>query len=99
MSLLLPYLCWGGHTNTNAPFADQGHSATLLLRNAKVFDNDEQMHPHVESGRAQLVEGDALVSDDVKRAWDKATDYGRAVDYVVFTIGKLGPRWDEKEPF
>jgi len=27
-----------------------------------------------------------LVSDDVKAAWEKATD-GRAVDYVVFTIG------------
>ena len=46
------------------------------------------MQPHVESGRAQLVQGDALVLDDVKRAWEKATDYGRAVDYVVFTIGK-----------
>ena len=47
------------------------------------------MKPHVESGRAQLVQGDALVSDNVKHAWDKATDYGRVVDYVVFTIGTL----------
>lgn len=67
---------------------DQGNSATLLLRNTNVFDNDDRMQPHVESGRAQLVQGDALVLDDVKRAWEKATDYGRAVDYVVFTIGK-----------
>lgn len=74
-------------------FADQGHSATLLLRNTSVFDNDERMKPHVESGRAQLVQGDALVSDDVKHAWEKATDFGRAVDFVVFTIGMLEVRW------
>ena len=53
------------------------------------------MKPHVESGRAQLVKGDALVSEDVKCAWDKATDYGRAVDYVVFTIGMLLSRTKE----
>ena len=47
------------------------------------------MKHHVDSGRAQLVQGDALVSSDVKHAWDKATDYGRVVDYVVFTIGTL----------
>jgi hypothetical protein len=45
------------------------------------------MKPHVESGKAQLVQGDALVSDDVKKAWEKATDAGRAVDFVLFTIG------------
>jgi len=44
------------------------------------------MKPHVDSGRAQLVKGDALVVDDVKAVWEKATD-GRAVDYVVFTLG------------
>ena len=69
-------------------FTDQNHSATLLLRKTDVFDNDEQMRPHVESGRAQLVQGDALVPDDVKAAWEKATDFGRAVDYVVFTLGQ-----------
>jgi hypothetical protein len=79
----------GGDANPSAT-VDQGHSATLLLRNTSIFDNDERMQPHVESGRAQLVQGDALVQDDVKTVWEKATDYGRAVDYVVFTIGKLG---------
>lgn len=68
--------------------ADQGHSATLLLRKTEVFDDDERMKPHVESGRAQLVQGDALVEDDVKRAWEKATDFGRTVDFVVFTLGE-----------
>ena len=56
-----------------------------------MFDNDERMKSHVESGRAQLVQGDALVAEDVKRAWEKATDFGRAVDYVVFTIGGWRP--------
>ncbi|KAF9643626.1 hypothetical protein BDM02DRAFT_3104173 [Thelephora ganbajun] len=84
-------LVFGGSRNigyfTTLRLLNQGHSATLLLRNTSVFDNDVRMQPHVESGRAQLVQGDALVSDDVKSAWDKATDYGRAVDYVIFTIG------------
>lgn len=76
----------GWHLLTIAS-TDQGHSATLLLRNDKIFDNDERMKPHVDSGRAQLVQGDALVTDDVKRAWEKATD-GRTVDFVVFTLGE-----------
>lgn len=46
------------------------------------------MKPHIESGKAQVVQGDALVVDDVKRAWGKATDSGRVVDYVLFTLGK-----------
>jgi len=46
------------------------------------------MQPHIESGRAQHVLGDALVLDDVKRAGEKATDFGRVVDYVVFSIGE-----------
>jgi len=79
---------WRGRTTNRRHFADQNHSATLLLRKTDVFDNDEQMRPHVESGRAQIVQGDALVADDVKVAWEKATDFGRAVDYVVFTLGK-----------
>jgi len=85
------FLVFGGSRNigyfTTLRLLNQGHSATLLLRNDKVFDNDERMKPHVESGRAQLVKGDALVVDDVKRAWEKATDLGRTVDYVLFTLG------------
>jgi len=83
-------LVFGGSRNigyfATQRLLNQGHSATLLLRNTKAFDNDEQMKPHVESGRAQLVQGDALVSDDVKSVWEKATD-GRSVDFVLFTIG------------
>jgi len=84
-------LVFGGSRNigyfTTLRLLDQGHSATLLLRNTSVFDNDERMKPYVDSGKAELVQGDALVTDDVKRAWDQATDSGRDVDYAVFTIG------------
>jgi len=84
-------LVFGGSRNigyfVTLRLLNQGHSTTLLLRNTSIFDNDERMKPHVESGRAQLVQGDALVSDDVKRVWEKATDFGRAVDYVVFSLG------------
>lgn len=67
---------------------DQGHSATLQLRNPKVFDNDAEMTSHIQSGKAEIVQGDALVPEDVERAWEKATENGRTVDYVVFTVGK-----------
>jgi len=88
VSLSLLMVGVAGRTTNRRFFADQNHSATLLLRKTDVFDNDEQMKPHVESGRAQLVQGDALVADDVKAVWEKATDFGRAVDYVVFTLGQ-----------
>jgi len=84
-------LVFGGSRNigyhTTLRLLNQGHSATLLLRKDKVFENDERMKAHVESGKAQLVQGDALVVDDVKRAWGQATESGRAVDYVLFTLG------------
>jgi len=84
-------LVFGGSRNigyfATLRLLNQEHSATFLLRNTNAFDNDELMKPHVESGRVQLVQGDALVSDDVKKAWEKATDGGRPVDFVLFTIG------------
>lgn len=83
-------LVFGGSRNigyfATLRLLDQGHSATLLLRNPSIFDNDDRMKPYVDSGRAQIVQGDALAPDDVKTAWEKATD-GRTVSFVVFTIG------------
>jgi hypothetical protein len=35
-----------------------------------------------------------LTSDDVKRAWEKTTEFGRAVDFVVFTIGEAAAATD-----
>ena len=69
------------------------------MRKTDVFDNDERMKAHVESGRAQLVQGDALVTEDVTLAWEKATDFGRAVDFVVFTIGRLINNGSTAAPF
>jgi hypothetical protein len=42
---------------------------------------------YVKSGKARLVKGNALVKDDVKRAWEES-GRDRSVDTVVFSIGK-----------
>ncbi|KAI0694572.1 hypothetical protein C8T65DRAFT_584970 [Cerioporus squamosus] len=66
----------------------QGASATFLLRSPSMFDNDEQMQPFINDGKAQLVRGDALNKDDVRNAWQAATEAGGGkVDIVLFTIG------------
>ena len=53
-----------------------------------MFDNDEQMQPFVKDGKAQLVRGDALIQDDVRKAWQAATETGGGkVDLVLFTVG------------
>ncbi|RPD56425.1 hypothetical protein L226DRAFT_468560 [Lentinus tigrinus ALCF2SS1-7] len=66
----------------------QGTTVTFLLRSTSVFDNDEQMQPFVRDGKAQLMRGDALNLDDVRRAWEAAVEAGGGtVDIVLFTIG------------
>lgn len=69
-------------------FLKLGHHVTFLLRNPSVFDNDAGIKPFIDSGAAVLATGDALVEDDLKRAWSTATSAG-PVDLVLFTIGKL----------
>ena len=54
-----------------------------------MFDNDETVQKYVRAGKARLVQGDALVKEDVKRAWTVAQgDDDRPVDFLVFTVGK-----------
>jgi len=66
-----------------------GATVTFLLRSPSVFDNDEVIQEHVKSGKARLVKGDALVKDDVKRAWDEgAAGEGKPVDLLLCTVGK-----------
>ncbi|RDX54062.1 hypothetical protein OH76DRAFT_1398354 [Lentinus brumalis] len=66
----------------------QGATATFLLRLTSVFDTDEQMQPFVNDGKAQLVHGDALNRDDVRKAWQAAIEAGGGkVDVVLFTVG------------
>lgn len=59
---------------------------TFLLRSPEVFDNDEEILKHVKTGKAQLVKGDALVTEDVRRVWEKATEEA-PVDLALFTVG------------
>ena len=55
-----------------------------------MFDNDETVQKYIRAGKARLVQGDALVKDDVKGAWTAAQgDDGKPVDFLVFTVGKL----------
>lgn len=64
-----------------------GATVTFLLRSTSVFDEDEVVQGYVKSGKARLVKGDALVKDDVKRAWEES-GRDRSVDTVLFSIGK-----------
>jgi hypothetical protein len=60
------------------------------LRKPSVFDNDETIQNYVRAGKGRLVQGDALVKDDVKRGWTAAQgDDNKSVDFLVFTVGKL----------
>jgi hypothetical protein len=62
---------------------------TFLLRNPSVFDKDEVIKQHIDQGTAKLVKGDALIHDDVKRAWDEAISLdNQPVDLLVFTVGQ-----------
>ncbi|KAG0691644.1 hypothetical protein DFH29DRAFT_976872 [Suillus ampliporus] len=40
-------------------------------------------------GKARLVQGDALVKNDVRRAWSEASNSG-PVDFLIFTVGGTG---------
>ncbi|KAH7904801.1 hypothetical protein BJ138DRAFT_1119072 [Hygrophoropsis aurantiaca] len=71
---------------------DLGVTVTFLLRSPKVFDNDSTIQRYVHTGKAQLVKGDALVKDDVQRAWDAAKSNdsdSRPVDFLIFTVGGI----------
>jgi len=63
-----------------------GATVTFLLRSPSVFDQDTAIQQYVKSGKAQLLKGDALVQDDVQRAWDQAGS-GGIVDLLLFTVG------------
>ncbi|GLB38000.1 hypothetical protein LshimejAT787_0410510 [Lyophyllum shimeji] len=70
-------------------FLEAGHTVTFALRNLSVFDNDAQVQPYLQSGKAHLVKCDALVRDDVQRAWTAAASHSDsgAVDILLFTVG------------
>ena len=63
-----------------------GHTVVFLLRSTSVFDDDATLKPYIQSGKAILVKGDALIKSDVANAWNKANE-GSPADLILFTIG------------
>ena len=59
---------------------------TFFLRSPDAFGEDEEIAKYVKTGKAQLVKGDALVAEDVRQAWAKASEEA-PVDLVLFTVG------------
>nr|GAT59774.1 predicted protein [Mycena chlorophos] len=68
------------------PSPEKGAVVTFMLRSPSIFDEDEKMQHYIRSGRARLVQGDALKEEDVRRAWEAAG----TVDTVLFTVGFSG---------
>ncbi len=64
-----------------------GSSVTFLLRNPSIFDGNAEVAPFIESGKAILVKGDAMKQDEIKSAWDTASEHG-PIDVIIFTVGK-----------
>ncbi|KDQ61250.1 hypothetical protein JAAARDRAFT_191348 [Jaapia argillacea MUCL 33604] len=67
----------------------KGHTVTFLLCNPAIFNGDEKVQPFISSGQARIVQGNAMKSDDVNRAWDTAGkgEPEGVVDLCLFSIG------------
>ncbi|KAF9017354.1 hypothetical protein BDZ89DRAFT_1165779 [Hymenopellis radicata] len=65
-----------------------GSSVTFLLRNPSAFDGNEELAPFISSGKAILVKGDAMKQDEIKSAWDAASEHG-PIDVILFTVGGI----------
>ncbi|KAG1860603.1 hypothetical protein DFJ58DRAFT_268492 [Suillus subalutaceus] len=67
-----------------------GATVTFLLRSPQVFDQDDTIQNYIKEGKARLIQGDALVKDDIRRAWSEAqVDDTRPVDFLIFTVGGI----------
>lgn len=68
-----------------------GGTVTFLLRNPAIFDADETIQGYIKHGYARLVKGDALVKEDVVKAWAEAAsgEGEQRVDALISTVGKL----------
>ncbi|KAF7302646.1 NAD(P)-bd-dom domain-containing protein [Mycena chlorophos] len=71
---------------TSLRLLEKGAVVTFMLRSPSIFDEDEKMQHYIRSGRARLVQGDALKEEDVRRAWEAAG----VVDTLLFTVGFSG---------
>ena len=70
---------------------EKGSTVTFLLRNPNQFDSDSDIAPHISSGKARIVQGDATKEDDVRQAWSTASQgqdgANTLIDAVLFTVG------------
>ncbi|KDN48325.1 hypothetical protein RSAG8_02917, partial [Rhizoctonia solani AG-8 WAC10335] len=64
----------------------KGHTCTFLLRRTDAMESDPSMSEYVRNGLAKLVGGDALVREDVQKAWDVANSGGQ-VEVIFSGIG------------
>ncbi|KAL5533500.1 hypothetical protein ACEPAF_5276 [Sanghuangporus sanghuang] len=66
-----------------------GNGATVifLLRNTSCFDTDESIKQYIASGKARLVQGDALKKEDVGKALAIASEGDEPLDAVHFSVG------------
>ncbi|CAE7106082.1 unnamed protein product [Rhizoctonia solani] len=64
----------------------KGHTCTLILRRPDSMESEPSISEHIRNGLAKLVRGDALVREDVQKAWDVANSDG-PVDLIFFGIG------------
>lgn len=66
----------------------QGASVTFLLRSPSSLEADPAIKPYIHSGKARLIQGDALNAEDVAKGWEEALCLGDGViDLALFTIG------------
>ena len=69
-----------------------GATVTFLLRTPSIFDTNSAIQKYVSSGTARLIKGDALVREDVERAWKEAAGKeNKPVDVLLFTVGTFSP--------
>lgn len=78
------------HLISSQSLTENGATVTFLLRNPSIFDTDTSIQPFISSGKAHIVKGDALVKEDVAKAWNEAISRDESagrVDYLLFTLG------------
>lgn len=75
--------------------SEKGATVTFLLRSPSTFDANATIQKYIKGGQARLIKGDALIKDDVKRAWTEAAkgDGDQRVDVLLFTVGMLSLRF------
>ncbi|KAI0083602.1 hypothetical protein BDY19DRAFT_900055 [Irpex rosettiformis] len=67
----------------------KGATVTFLLRSQNAFKDVPEIQEYITSGKAILVQGDALKEEDVARGWaaSQAASPTSQVDLALFTLG------------